>query len=48
MNETVTITKSEYKQLLKDSNWLSALEQAGVDNWEGIDEAIRIYQEDGE
>ena len=25
--------------------WLDALEEAGVDNWDGIDEAIRIYKE---
>ncbi len=25
--------------------WLDALECAGVDNWDGIDEAIRIYRE---
>lgn len=25
--------------------WLDALECAGVDNWDGYDEAIRIYKE---
>lgn len=25
--------------------WLDALEEAGVDNWEGIDEAILLYKE---
>ena len=25
--------------------WLDALEAAGVDNWGGIDEALRIYKE---
>lgn len=25
--------------------WLEALEAAGVDNWEGIDEAVDIYQD---
>lgn len=25
--------------------WLDALEWAGVDNWGGYDEAIRIYKE---
>lgn len=24
--------------------WLDALEAAGVDNWDGIDEAVRIYK----
>lgn len=40
--EMVTITKKEYDQLLKDSDWLACLEAAGVDNWEGIDEAMNI------
>ena len=35
MEEMVTITKSEYDSLSEDSRWLSALECAGVDNWEG-------------
>lgn len=25
--------------------WLDALEVAGVDNWDGYDEALRIYKE---
>lgn len=40
--DMVTITKKEYDQLLKDSDWLACLEAAGVDNWEGIDEAMNI------
>lgn len=36
---TITITKSEYRQLLKDSELLSRLEGAGVDNWNGWDDA---------
>lgn len=44
--ETVTIKKSEYKQLLKDSNWLACLEAAGVDNWQGYDYA-REMENDG-
>jgi hypothetical protein len=27
-------------------NWLDCLEAAGVDNWEGMEEAIRIRRED--
>ena len=34
--ETVTITKKEYDSLKEDSDWLRHLENAGVDNWEGI------------
>lgn len=48
--ETVTITKKEYESLLEDRNWLNALENAGVDNWQGIDFARELLgeQEDDE
>lgn len=44
--EMVTITKREYDQLQKESHWLGCLEQAGVDNWCGFDEAREIYREE--
>lgn len=37
--ETVTISKKEYDSLVSDSLWLGDLEDAGVDNWPGIDYA---------
>lgn len=43
--KNVTITEAEYNQLLEDSEWLSCLEEAGVDNWEGYDEALYIRRE---
>ena len=43
--ETITITKKEYKDLLDRDERLSALEAAGVDNWEGYDVAIDIFYE---
>ena len=43
--ETVTISLKEYDQLLNDSDWLAALEDAGVDNWEGFEHAQEIYAE---
>lgn len=43
--EKVYINKIEYERLLKDSRFLNALEQAGVDNWEGYSEAWRIMEE---
>ena len=46
--ETVTITQQEHDSLLKDRRWLYALEDAGVDNWEGINEAFKILQEQTE
>jgi hypothetical protein len=39
--ETVTISRKEYDQLQKDAAMLNALENCGVDNWEGYSEAWR-------
>jgi len=33
----VTITTEEYEALLADSKLLQALQNAGVDNWEGYE-----------
>jgi hypothetical protein len=46
--ETVTISKTEYESLVEDRNWLNALEDAGVDNWEGIDYARELLGEQEE
>ncbi|WBF05261.1 hypothetical protein [Burkholderia phage CSP3] len=43
--EMVTIPRDEYESLLTRSRWLECLEAAGVDNWQGIDEALRINRE---
>ena len=42
MNEPamVTITKSEYDKLVKDSEFLSCLEAGGVDIWDWYGEAV--------
>lgn len=45
MEETITITKKEYDQLLKDSRFLNALEEYGVDNWDGYGDAFRSLKE---
>jgi len=42
-NETVTIPKEEYEELLESQRWAETLAWAGVDNWEGIDEAREIF-----
>ena len=42
MEEMVTITKTEYDNLKEDRGWLRCLEAAGIDNWEGYDQAIDI------
>ena len=50
--EMITIPKRIYDKLVDDSDWLAALESAGVDNWEGFDYAQEIFtkwnQEDEE
>lgn len=44
--EMVTITKEEYDSLQDQSHWLGCLENAGVDNWCGYEEAQQMYQEE--
>jgi hypothetical protein len=43
--ETVTITKEEYEQLIEDSEFLACLEMMGVDNWCGYSEAVESYKD---
>ena len=43
--ETVTITKKEYDGLIKDSEFLLALQGAGVDNWGGYSDALESLEE---
>ena len=40
--ETITISFDRWISLCKAENKLSALEAAGVDNWEGYDYAMEI------
>lgn len=42
---SVTISLAEYEELLESDAMLNALTAAGVDNWDGYDEAISIYDE---
>lgn len=44
--DMVTIPKSEYKRLIEREDWLQCLEAAGVDNWQGMEEAIKILNEE--
>lgn len=48
VNEKITITKKEYNDLCDRVAWLACLEEAGVDNWEGFDEARKIWNEEYE
>lgn len=43
--ENVTISKREYEDLVKRGKILLALEDAGIDNWEGYDYAYDLYEE---
>tara|TARA_R110000737_G_scaffold346362_1_gene376052 strand:- start:7128 stop:7310 length:183 start_codon:yes stop_codon:yes gene_type:complete len=42
---TVTISREAYTEFLRASNWLLCLEEAGVDNWDGIPWAFEIQEE---
>lgn len=47
MDDTmVTIPLSEYEQLVADQQLLDALHAAGVDNWQGYDDAVEAASED--
>lgn len=48
VDDTVNVPRNEYEELVERSAWLSALEAAGVDNWEGKDTAQTIYDERNE
>lgn len=47
-NETVTLTKREYEELLDAAEFLACLEAAGVDNWVGYSIAYEMYEEEDE
>lgn len=42
---TVSIPQEDYDEILERLMWLDALEAAGVDNWEGYEVALEIFQE---
>jgi hypothetical protein len=48
MSEKIEIELWIYKSLLRDRDKLRALENAGVDNWEGYDEAMTSLDPDDE
>ena len=45
VEETVTITKGEYEDLLSDVEFLGCLQAAGVDNWGGYEHAQEMMEE---
>ncbi len=42
---TVTVDKAEYDKLVARDKWLSCLEAAGVDSWEGYEEAQEMQDD---
>ena len=46
ISETITINLAEYQRLKSDSRLLAALKGAGVDNWEGYDYALEMFNEE--
>lgn len=46
--ETITISKEYFKELVDSQVWLDALKNAGVDNWSGYDYAIELLGEASE
>ena len=45
MEDKIELTKEEYDILQKRDLKLSALESCGVDNWNGYDDAMDMYQD---
>lgn len=43
--EMITISVKKYNQLIHDQKWLICLDHAGVDNWEGHDHAVDLWDE---
>jgi hypothetical protein len=41
----IELTQDEYDELMSDSLFLSCLEAAGVDNWDGYEIAQDMYAE---
>lgn len=42
----VLVKEEEYDALLEDRDFLLCLQACGVDNWEGIEEAIQMFKMD--
>ena len=44
--ETVTIPKRYYDELIERSTELAALESFGADNWDGYEDALQSLEDD--
>lgn len=47
-DDMITITRIEYNRLVDNDTWLDCLEAAGVDTWEGYEDALLIKEQYGE
>lgn len=43
---TVVLTRERYEELLESENFLTCLENAGVDNWSGYPYAMELFREE--
>ena len=48
LESLIVIPKKEYDGLLDDENKLNCLEGAGVDNWQGYDDAMELFRQSKE
>jgi hypothetical protein len=46
MRDSIFVHIDFYQSLIRQSCKLSALEAKGVDNWDGYDEAMDMFQQD--
>ena len=46
INKLLKDNMSGINELLNEQRWLRCLEAAGVDNWEGHDIAVDMYEDD--
>jgi hypothetical protein len=46
--EWKTIPLHEYNKMVKELQFLTALQNAGVDNWEGYDHAVEMLSDEDE
>lgn len=44
--ETITISKEDYEELISDQKFLQCLQAAGVNDWEGFEIAQENFQDD--
>lgn len=42
---TITLNKAAYYELVEQATWADALDCAGVDNWDGYENAQQIFKE---